>query len=360
MLTTANVVIPAKAGIRKFHREIHANTGRTPARKRPVAFATFIACLSTVACVPAFSQNKSPDSAYPDKPVRFLVGQSPGGATDVVARAVSQKMTENIGQSVVVDNRTGASGSIAATMVAKAAPDGYNILIVSSSFSINPSLYTNLPFDPLKDFSTITLIAEAPFLLVVHPSMPVKTVGELIAAAKAKPDTLSFGSGGIGSSGQMAGELFRYLAGVRLTHVPYKGAGPALIDVIGGQISMTFGSVISSLGHVRTGKLKALGVTGAKRARSMPDLPTIAEAGVKGYATTTWYGALAPANTRPAIVQKLNMEIKKALTAPEVGEHMAKDGAEPVGNTPAQFHAFLSAEMTKWRELVKHANVRVE
>jgi tripartite-type tricarboxylate transporter receptor subunit TctC len=158
----------------------------------------------------------------------------------------------------------------------------------------------------------------------------------------------------------MAGELFKYLAGVKLTHVPYKGAGPALIDVIGGQINMTFGSVISSLGHVRTGKLKALGVTGAKRARSMPDLPTIAEAGVKGYATTTWYGALAPANTRPTVVQKLNAEIKKTLGAPEVGEHMAKDGAEPVGNTPAQFREFLSAEMTKWRELVKNANVRVD
>ena len=324
-----------------------------------IARALLIAA-AALACNEAAAQAKGGDAGYPDKPVRFLVGQSPGGATDVVARAVSQKMTENLGLSVVVDNRTGASGAIAAQMVAKSTPDGYNILIISSSFSINPSLYTNLPFDPLKDFSTITLIAEAPFLLVVHPSMPVKTVGELIAAAKAKPDTLSFGSGGVGSSGQMAGELFKYLAGVKLTHVPYKGAGPALIDVIGGQISMTFGSVISSLGHVRTGKLKALGVTGAKRARSMPDLPTIAEAGVKGYATTTWYGALAPANTRPAIVQKLNAEIKKTLGAPEVGEHMAKDGAEPVGNTPAQFREFLSAEMTKWRELVKHANVRVE
>ena len=324
-----------------------------------IARALLIAA-AALACNEAAAQAKGGDAGYPDKPVRFLVGQSPGGATDVVARAVSQKMTENLGLSVVVDNRTGASGAIAAQMVAKSTPDGYNILIISSSFSINPSLYTNLPFDPLKDFSTITLIAEAPFLLVVHPSMPVKTVGELIAAAKAKPDTLSFGSGGVGSSGQMAGELFKYLAGVKLTHVPYKGAGPALIDVIGGQISMTFGSVISSLGHVRTGKLKALGVTGAKRARSMPDLPTIAEAGVKGYATTTWYGALAPANTRPAIVQKLNAEIKKTLGAPEVGEHMAKDGAEPVGNTPAQFREFLSADMTKWRELVKHANVRVE
>ncbi len=313
---------------------------------------------SIIVCAHANAQGKS--ARYPDKPVRFLVGQSPGGATDVVARAVSQKMTENIGQSVVVDNRTGASGAIAATMVAKSTPDGYNILIVSSSFSINPSLYRNLPFDPLKDFAPITLIAEAPFLLVVHPAMPVKTIADLIAVAKAKPDSLTYGSGGVGSSGQMAGELFKYLAGVKLIHVPYKGAGPALIDVIGGQVNMTFGSVISSLGHVRSGKLKTLGVTSAKRARALPDIPTIAEAGVKGYSTTTWYGALAPAHTPAGVVQKLNAEIRKALTAPEVGEHMSRDGAEPVGSSPQQFHEFLSAEMTKWRDLVKNAGVRVE
>jgi tripartite-type tricarboxylate transporter receptor subunit TctC len=318
------------------------------------------AAIASLTCTHVCAQNKNADAGFPDKPVRFLVGQSPGGATDLVARAVSQKMTENIGQAVVVDNRSGASGSIAAAMVAKSTPDGYNILIVSSSYSINPSLNSGLPFDPLRDFATVTLIAEAPFLLVVHPAMPVKTVADLIAAAKAKPDALTFGSGGVGSSGQMAGELFKYLAGVKLTHVPYKGAGPALIDVIGGQISMTFGSVISSLGHVRAGKLKALGVTSAKRARALPELATIAEAGVKDYATTTWYGALAPANTRAGVVQKLNAEIKKALGAAEVGEHMAKDGAEPVGNSPAQFREFLAAEITKWRELVRHANVRVE
>ncbi len=329
-------------------------------RTEAVMMRNIFIAITAMACTHAAAQGKSAEAVYPDKPVRFLVGQSPGGATDVVARAVSQKMTENLGLSVVVDNRTGASGSIAAQMVSKSTPDGYNILIISSSFSINPSLYTNLPFDPLKDFSTITLIAEAPFLLVVHPSMAVKTVGDLVAAAKAKPDTLAFGSGGVGSSGQMAGELFKYLTGAKLIHVPYKGAGPALIDVIGGQVTMTFGSVISSLGHVRTGKLKALGVTSAKRARALPDIPTIAEAGVKGYATTTWYGALAPANTRPAVVQKLNAEIKKALSAPEVGEHMAKDGAEPVGNTPQQFREFLTAEIGKWREVVKHAGVKVE
>ncbi len=329
-------------------------------RTETVSARIVVALVAIAACAPAHAQGKGADTVYPDKPVRFLVGQSPGGATDLVARAVAQKMTENIGQSVVVDNRSGASGSIAAAMVAKSTPDGYNVLIVSSSYSINPSLYSGLPFDPVKDFSMVTLIAEAPFLLVVNPATPVKSVGELIAAAKAKPGTLTFGSGGIGSSGQMAGELFKYLAGVQLIHVPYKGAGPALVDVIGGQVGMTFASVISSLGHVRSGKLKVLGVTSAKRARALPDIPTIAESGVKGYATTTWYGALAPANTHTGVVQKLNSEIKKALAAPEVGEHMAKDGAEPVGNTPAEFRDFLTAEISKWRDLVKHAGVRLE
>ena len=297
---------------------------------------------------------------YPQKPIRMLAISAPGGGTDLLARTYSQGMADALGQTIVIDNKPGGGGIIATETLAKSQPDGYTLLMTNTSHSVLPSLHKKLPYDVLKDFAPVSLVALTHSLLLVHPSMPAKSVGELIATAKAKPDTLSFGSGGVGSSGQMAGELFKFLAGVKLTHVPYKGAGPALIDVIGGQINMTFGSVISSLGHVRSGKLKALGVTSARRARSMPELPTIAEAGVKGYATTTWYGALAPANTRPAVVEKLNAHIKKALSAPEVGEHMAKDGAEPVGNTPAQFREFLGTEIGKWRDLVKHAGVRVE
>lgn len=298
--------------------------------------------------------------AYPTKPVRLIVGQAPGGATDLVARSVAQKLSEALGQSVVVENRTGAAGSIAAAYVAKAPNDGYTALVISSSYSINPSLYSSLPFDPVNDFSPVALIAEAPFLLVVHPAMPVKTVRDVIALAKARPGSLNFASGGNGSSGHLAGELFQDLAGIKMTHIPYKGAGPALVDVITGQVEMTFASVISSLPHIRSRRLKALGVTSAKRSQALPDIPTIAESGVKGYATTTWYGVLLPAGARAPMVEKLNKEIRKALQAPELHERFMRDGAVPADTTPEQFRAHLVSEIAKWRKVTREANVRVE
>lgn len=297
---------------------------------------------------------------YPNKPIRFTVGQAPGGATDLVARTVAQRMSETIGQSVVVENRTGAAGSIAAAIVAKATPDGYTALIVSSSYAINPSLYASLPFDPVRDLAPVTLIAEAPFLLVVHPSMTVRNVGELVALSKTRANGLNFASGGTGSSGHLAGELFRNLTGARLAHIPYKGAGPALVDVIGGQVDLTFASMISSLAHLRSGKLKTLGVTGARRSAALPELPTIAEAGVRGYATTTWYGAMVPGATPAPLVRRLNDEIRKALTAREVTEHLMRDGAEPVGGTPEQFRDLLGAEMAKWRKVVSTAKIQAD
>ena len=295
---------------------------------------------------------------YPVKPVRFIVGQSPGGATDLVARTVALKLTESLGQSVIVDNRTGAAGSIGAAMVAKSPPDGYTLLVVSSSYSINPSLYVNLPFHPINDFAPITLLAEAPFLMVVHPSVPVRSVGEFVALAKSKPGALNYGSGGNGSSGHLAGELFKRLAGVNMTHVPYKGAGPALVDVIAGQIHLTFASVISSLNHARSGKLRALAVTSAQRSKALPELKTVAEAGVRGYHTTTWYGLLAPAGTRSAIISKMNAETKKVLSLPEIAQRFSSDGAEPVGGSPEHFQKFLEAEIAKWGPVVKAANIR--
>jgi tripartite-type tricarboxylate transporter receptor subunit TctC len=294
---------------------------------------------------------------YPAKPVRLVVGQAPGGATDVVARLVAPKLGEQLGQSVVVENRTGAAGSIGATFVAKSPADGYNLLVVSSSYAINPSLYSDLPFDPVKDLAPVTLIAEAPFLLVVHPSMPVRSVKDLVALAKARPGTLDFGSGGNGSSGHLAGELFKYLAHVDLVHVPYKGAGPALVDVIAGQIHMTFGSVLSSLGYVKNGRLRALGVTGPKRSSGAPDLPTIAEAGVKGYQTTTWYGLLAPANTPAAIIGRLSGDMKKAVESPDVKNKILNDGAEPEGSTPKQFQDHLASEMKRAADIIRRAGV---
>ena len=308
------------------------------------------------AAVPALAQ----EPPFPVKPVRLLVGQAPGGATDLVARAISQKMTESMGQSAIVDNRTGAAGSIAAAQVAKSPPDGYTALVISSSYSINPSLYQALPFDPVKDLQPVTLLAEAPFLLVVHPSMPVNSVASLLSLAKSKPGSLNFASGGTGSSGHLAGELFLGMTGVKMSHIPYKGAGPALVDVIAGQVHLTFGSVISSLNHVRSGKLKALGVTSLKRSKAVPDIPTVSEAGVKGYTTTSWYGVLLPAGVRPAVLNRMNAEAKKAVMSNDVRDRLMGDGAEPIGNSPDEFQKYLVHEIEKWQKVVKAAGIKPE
>ena len=300
------------------------------------------------------------DPPYPTKPLRFVVGQSPGGATDIVARLVGAKMPESLGQNAIVENRTGAAGSIGAAAVAKSPPDGYTILCISSSYSINPSLYASLPFDPQKDLQPVSLLAEAPFLLVIHPSLPAKSVKDLIALARAKPGTLTYGSGGNGSSGHLAGALFEGAARVKLLHIPYKGAGQALVDVLAGQITFMFASVLSSTPHVKQQRLRVLGVTSAKRSGAMREVPTIAEAGLTGYATTTWYGLLGPAGMRPAIVERLSTAANKTVMAPELRDRMLADGAEPIGSSPADFQKHLAAEMAKWRKVVKSAGVTAE
>src|SRR5687768_8740169 len=317
---------------------------------------TFLIAASALAAFGAHAQ----EPAYPVKPIRFIVGQAPGGATDIVGRLVASKMTEALGQNVVVENRTGAAGSIGAATVAKSPPDGYTVLVVSSSYSINPSLYSNLPFDPQKDLAPVSLLAEAPFLLVVHPSLPVKSVKELVALAKVKPGSLTYGSGGNGSSGHLAGALFEGAAHVKLLHIPYKGAGQALVDVLAGQITFMFASILSSTPHVKQQRLRALGVTSAKRSGAMRDVPTIAEAGLAGYATTTWYGLLGPAGMRPAIVERLSTAANKTVMAPELRDRMLADGAEPIGSSPADFQKHLAAEMAKWRKVVKSAGVTAE
>lgn len=322
--------------------------------KRGMLCGLLLACLQ-----PAAAIAQGGPSAYPAKPVRLVVGQAPGGATDIIARLVAPKFGEYLGQSVVVENRTGAAGSIGAAFVAKSPPDGYNLLVVSSSYAINPSLYKDLPFDPVKDLVPVTLIAEAPFLLVVHPSLPVQSVKALVAFAKAKPGVLNFASGGNGSSGQLAGELFKYLAGVNMVHVPYKGAGPAMVDVIAGQVHMTFASVLSSLPHVKSGRLRPLAVTSARRSVAVPELPTLAEAGVKDYRTTTWYGLLAPANTPAPIVNRLSGEMQKVVESGDVKNRILTDGAEPVGGSPKQFHDHLASEMARVREIIQRAGVRL-
>lgn len=321
------------------------------------AHLLIIAALAFVgAYVPAaFAQDAS---GYPSKPVRFVVGQSPGGATDIVARLVAQGLTENLRQTVFVENRTGAAGSIGATFVAKSAPDGLTALVVSSSYAINPSVYKKLPFDPVKDFAPVSLIAEAPFLLVIHPSLPVHSVKELIAFVRARPGEMNYASGGIGSSGHLAGELFVRLAKLDMVHVPYKGAGPARIDVMTGQVHMTFASVLSSLPHVKSGKLRALAVTSAKRSAAIPDLPTMEEAGVKGYRRTTWYAVLAPAKTPDAVVAKLSSAIHNVVQSPDVRKRLLVDGAEPEGSSPQQFHEFLVAEIAVARDIIRRAKMK--
>ena len=310
----------------------------------------------TIACAVALAASVQAQD-YPAKPIRFLVGQAPGGATDIVARLVANKMSELLGQNIVVENRTGAAGSIAAASVAKAPADGYTLLVVSSSYAINPSLYTSLPFDPQKDLAPVSLLAEAPFLLVVHPSIPATSVRELIGLAKARPGALTYGSGGMGSSGHLAGALFEGAAGIKLTHVPYKGAGQALVDVLAGQITFMFASVLSSTPHVKQQRLRVLGVTSAKRSGALPQVPTIAEAGLRGYATTTWYGVLAPATTPAAVIERIAGATNKAVSAPELRDRMLGDGAEPVGSAPAAFQSHIATEMAKWRKVVKSAGI---
>lgn len=304
--------------------------------------------------------NALAQAPYPSKAVRVIVGQAPGGATDLVARSLTGRLTEALGQSVIVDNRTGAAGSIGANMVAKSSPDGYTLLLVSSSFAINPSLYAKLPFDPQKDLAPVILIAEAPFLLVVHPSLPARSVAELVKLARAKRDSLNFASGGTGSSGHLAGELFKSAAGVNLVHVPHKGAGPALTDTIAGQVDLTFASMISSLHHVRSGRLRALAVTSANRSQVLPDLPTVEQAGVRPYTTTSWYALFAPAGTPAAVIGRLNGDLQRITTHGEVRQRLSADGAEPAGGSPEDLRKHLIAELAKWQRVIKAAGIAVE
>ncbi len=315
------------------------------------------ACITLQASA-AYAQGGDPP--YPLKPVRFVVGQAPGGATDLVTRTLTARLTDAVGQTMIVENRTGAAGSIGAGLVAKSAPDGYTLLAISSSYAINPSLYANLPFDPLKDLAPIILLAQAPFLLVVHPSLPVRSVKDLVALGKARPDALNYASGGTGSSGHLAGVLFQSATGITMVHVPHKGGGPAMTDTIAGQVQLTFASIISSQQHVRSTRLRALAVTSVKRSAAMPDLPTVAEAGVRDYATTTWYGVLAPAGTRVSVIARMNSELGKVIALAEVRQKLAADGAEPAGGSPELFHKHLAAEIAKWRRVVKAAGIRVE
>jgi len=298
---------------------------------------------------------------YPSKPIRFVVPYPAGGPLDTVARIVGERVSESVGEPVIVENKAGAGGNIGADLVAKSAPDGYTILMGAvATHAINPSIYASMPYDARKDFIPVTQIASTPNVLVVNPALPVHDVAEFVAYAKAHPGQLNFGSGSTGSAGHLAGELFKATAGVEMTHVPYKGAAPAMTDLIGGRIQLMFDNLASSLVQIKAGKVRALAVTTAKRTELAPDLPTIAESGLPGFDINTWFGLFVPARTPPAIVQRLHDEFVKALETPEVRARMLALGAEPVGSTPAQFAQYVQSEAAKYAKLVKASGARVD
>ena len=298
---------------------------------------------------------------YPAHPITLVVPYAAGGGNDVIARIVAERMSTSLGQSIVVENRGGAGGTIATRQVAKAAPDGYTLLIATSSLAINPSLYPNAGYDPRKDFAPVGLIASSSNVVLVHPSVPAKSIAELIALAKQQDGKLTFASTGTGSSVHLAAELFAGMAGVKLTHVPYKGSGPALNDLIGGHVALMFSTMASAAGLVRDGsKVRALAVTGARRSELFPDLPTVAEAGLPGYEAVLHYGIVAPAGTPGPVVEKLNAALNAALASGEVKTKLAVEGAEALPVSSAEYAADIAAEETKWSEIIRKAGVKGE
>src|SRR5437899_3726963 len=322
-----------------------------------MGFRVLKACALAALAIPALAHAQ----VYPARPRRMIVAYPPGGGTDIVGRMLAQKLGESLGQSVVVENRGGASGNIGTELAAHAAPDGYTILMGNvAPNAINVSLFKDLPFDPVADFAPVSLVASTPNILVVHPSTPVRTVKEVIALAKAKPGTLNFASAGVGSSSHLAGELFRILAGADIVHVPYKGAGPAMVDVLSGQVQLYFATMPAAMPHVKSGKLAPVAVTSSRRSQALPDLPTTAEAGVPGYEASTWYGVLAPAHTPAAVIARLHENIGRILAVSETRARLADQGFEPVGNSPEEFGAYIKSEIAKWGKVIGDAGIRPE
>ncbi|MBX3664818.1 MAG: tripartite tricarboxylate transporter substrate binding protein [Burkholderiales bacterium] len=297
---------------------------------------------------------------YPERAVRLVVPYSPGGGTDIIGRVVAQNLTNSLGQQVVVDNRAGAGGTIGTEIVAKAAPDGYTLLMVPTSHVINPSIYPKLSYDTVKQFSSITLAASATIVLGTHPSVPAKTVGELLALAKARPGELNFGSAGNGTVFHLTGELFKRQAGIDMVHVPFKGGGPVIAALAGGQISLAFETMLAMFPHMQAGRIRPLAVTGAKRSSVMSELPTVAELGFPDIVAENWYGFYAPAGTPAAVITKLNAEIARILKQPDVKKRFQELGTEVVGSTPKELDDYIRKEMAKWSRTAKEAGARVD
>ena len=314
--------------------------------------ALFCLALGTVGSVHA--------QAYPLKPIRFIVPHTVSGSPDILARFVGSKLGEAVGQQVIVDNQPGAAGIIGAEKAARAAPDGYTLVISSSAIVINPSLYRKVGYDVQRDFQAITALASAPLVLVVHPSLPVRSMRDLVALARAKPGAINYASGGSGSAAHMAAELFKSMAAVNLVHVPYKGTAPALTDLVGGHVSVGFYTVSAIGEHVKNGRLKALAVTAPHRSPAVPDLPTVAESGLPGYEASTWIGVLAPSGTPREIVGRLHAEIMKILAMPDVRQRFASQGFDIIANTPEQFAAQIKADLAKWARVIRASGLTVD
>jgi tripartite-type tricarboxylate transporter receptor subunit TctC len=296
---------------------------------------------------------------YPARPIRFLIGFPPGGTNDILARALAPKLTEYLGQQVVIENRGGASTAIATELAARAAPDGYTIVLNAPGHATNPALI-KLNFDPVKDFAFITLLAESQNLLVVHPSLPVHSVKSLIEVSKKRPGDINYGSSGMGTTPHMSAELFQFMTGTRWTHIPYKGSGLGLTALVAGEISLYFANVPAAFGHVKAGRLRPVALSGTKRTPAAPGIPTIAESGLPGFAVTSWFGVAAPARTPRPIIDRLNSEIVRALATPELRERMEGMGADPVGNTPEEYTRFVQNEIVKWGKVIKFAGIKSE
>jgi tripartite-type tricarboxylate transporter receptor subunit TctC len=315
--------------------------------------SSFILCCALA--IPAASAQQ-----YPTRPVRIIVPQSPGASTDITARLVAQGLNEAFRQPVIVDNRPGSSGIAGTELVARAAPDGYTLMVVASSFSINPALDRKLPYDSIRDFTTVTQLSKFPNMLAAHPSTPVKTLQDVISLAKAKPGQVTYASAGVATGTHMTAELLRYMTRIDLLHVPYKGGGPALTAAMGGQTQLLIGTSVGTLPHTRSGKLRAIAVTSARRSAAAPEVPTFAESGVPGYEHEPWNGMFGPAEMPKAVLARVNAEVVRVLNSPEAKKVLEGDGADVVGSTPEQFAVVLKAEIAKWTKVAKAAGIKAE
>jgi len=322
-------------------------------------FAIVASCwwMSSAAAQPASTGS---GQTYPSRPVRLIVPQSAGGSTDVVARVIAQRMTETLRQNVIVDNRPGAGSLNGTELVARAAPDGYTVLVVAASFTINPAIRKDLPFDPVRDFTPVSQLVTLPHILVVHPSVPAASVKELIALVKAKPGVLNYGISGIATSTHMAGELFMYMTGVRMVSIPYKGGAPGMTALLGGEVQLYFATISTAIPHIRSGKLRALGVTTTKRSVAAPEFPTLAEAGVLGYEHSSWVGMLAPAKLPASVLLRVNGESVKAVQSQDIRTLLLRDGLEAVGTSPREFDQIIQREIAKWMKVAKAANISAQ